>query len=491
MPQRTFLHRGGCMLGYLPKFYPDELVYSWVSRYYCHNGYPGYKQALEDLLIEEKDKIPFEFSGRFNSETLDAIASMIPYRDIILEHTMFPYYARFDTPNRKTKALDELCKGNTNIYSLVTIPNSNKERYLSYCPLCTLEDRNKFGEAYFHRTHQIREIGVCPKHQCKLKETSVRICSNASPRLHVPEEIISQDSPVIHSNKEETSFANYLAELFTYPLDFSNEVPVGEFLTSKIKETSYCPPSGLYIYTKSLTEHLNRHFSWQEPTKQYAIQKVLSGDTIDFMTISKIGYFLGISRCELANPILPSKTKTEQFRESIADLRKQGLSFNQISNSLNVSRGAIYKVIKPVTPKPHFRGVRKGMQTQNWSKMDMDSLPAIKGAIEKILNGNGRPGRVTMRAICKAMGWPSKRLDNLPTCKAEVQKNIAPIEDFWAKEVAWAYIKLRKEDSRDKIRWRDIRDIINIKREQFEATFPLLAKYTSPEISKEIQKLLL
>ena len=489
MPQRTFLHRGDCMLGYLPKFYPDELVYSWVCRYYCHNGYPGYRQALDDLLIGEKDKIQFEFSGRFNSETLDAITSMIPYRDLILEHTMFPYYARFDTPNRKTKALDELCKGNINTYSLLTIPNSSKERYLSYCPLCAQEDRNQFGEAYFHRTHQIREIGVCPKHQCKLKETSIRIYSNASPRLHVPEEIIAQESTVIHSNKEETDFANYLAELFTYPMDFSNEAPIGEFLASKIKETSYCPPSGLYIYTKSLTEHLNRHFSWHEPIKQHVIQKVLSGDTNDFMTISKIGYFLGISICELANPILPSKTKTEQFRESISDLRKQGLSFVKISRILEASQCAIYKVIKPLPPKPHFRGVRKGMQTQNWSKMDIDSLPAVKNAIEKIRNGNGRPGRVTMRAICKAMGWPSKRLDNLPICKAEVQKNIAPIKEFWAKEVVWAYIKLRNEDSRDKIRWRDIRDIINIKREQFEATFPLLAKFTSPEIAEEIQGL--
>lgn len=477
------------MLGYLPKFYPDELVYSWVCRYYCHNGYPGYRQALEDLLIGEKDKIQFEFSGRFNSETLDAIASMIPYRDLILEHTMFPYYARFERLNRRYNALNELCKGNSNINSLLTIPNNNKERYLSYCPLCAQEDRNQFGEAYFHRTHQIREIGVCPKHQCKLKETSVRICSNASPRLHVPEEIISQDSPVIHSNKEETSFANYLAELFTYPLDFSNEVPIGEFLASKIKETSYCPPSGLYIYTKSLTEHLNRHFSWHEPIKQHVIQKVLSGDTNDFMTISKIGYFLGISICELASPILPSKTKTEQFRESISDLRKQGLSFVKISRILEASQCAIYKVIKPLPPKPHFRGVRKGMQTQNWSKMDIESLPAIKGAIEKIRNGNGRPGRVTIRAICKAMGWPSKRLDNLPVCKAEVQKNIAPIEEFWAKEVVWAYVKLRKEDSRDIIHWRDIRDIINIKRGQFEAIFPLLTKFTTPEIAGEIQGL--
>lgn len=477
------------MLGYLPNFYPDELVYSWASRYYCHNGYPGYRQALEDLLIGKNDKIQFEFSGRFNSETLAAITSMISYRDFILEHTMFPYYARFERINRRYTALNELCKGNTNINSLLTIPYNSKERHLSYCPLCVQEDRNQFGETYFHRIHQIRGIRICHKHCCKLIDTPIKIYSNASPRLHVPEEVIPQQATVTHSNEEEYKFANYIAELFLHPISFANDVPIGEFLKSKIEDSPYCPPSGLYIYTKALTESLNNFFPWQEPMKQHSIQKVLSGDTNDFMTISKIGYFLGISICELASPILPSKTKTEQFRESISDLRKQGLSFVKISRILEASQCAIYKVIKPLPPKPHFRGVRKGMQAQNWSKMDIDSLPAIKGAIEKIRNGNGRPGRVTIRAICKAMGWPSKRLDNLPLCKAEVQKNIAPIEEFWAKEVVWAYIKLRKEDSRDKIRWRDIRDLTNIRREQFLSTFPLLTNFTTPEIAEEIQGL--
>ena len=477
------------MLGYLPNFYPDELVYSWVCRYYCHNGYPGYRQALEDLLIGENDKIQFEFSGRFNSETLDAITSMIPYRDLILEHTMFPYYARFERINRRYNALNELCKGNTNIYSLLTIPNNNKERHLSYCPLCALEDRNQFGEAYFHRTHQIRNIRICHKHCCKLIDTPIKIYGNAAPRLHVPEEVIPQQATVTHSNEKEYRFANYIAELFLYPISFANDVLIGEFLKSKIEDSPYCPPSGLYIYTKALTESLNSFFPWQEPMKQHSIQKVLSGDTIDFMAISKIGYFLGISICELANPVLPSKTKTEQFRESIADLRKQGLSFVQISNTLNVSRGAISNVITPKQAKPHFRGVRKGMQAQNWSKMDIDSLPALKGAIEKIRNGNGRPGRVTVRAICKSMGWPSKRLDYLPLCKAEVLKNIEPIEEFWAKEVIWAYKTLKEGCIYKKIHWRDIRDIINVKREQFEAIFPLLTKFTTPEIAGKIQGL--
>lgn len=37
------------MITYLPKIYPDELVYSWFCRYAVHSGYTSHKQALENV----------------------------------------------------------------------------------------------------------------------------------------------------------------------------------------------------------------------------------------------------------------------------------------------------------------------------------------------------------------------------------------------------------------------------------------------------------
>ncbi len=40
---------------------------------------------------------------------------------------------------------------------------------LLFCPDCTKNDIEKYGEAYFHREHQIEGIKICPKHRVELR----------------------------------------------------------------------------------------------------------------------------------------------------------------------------------------------------------------------------------------------------------------------------------------------------------------------------------
>ena len=442
------------MLGYVPEIYPDELIYSWASRYYSHNGYPGYRQALNDLLEERNGKIHFEFSGHFNADAMKAITSMYSYRELILQHTMFPYYARFDTLERRQKALACLMAGDGKLDSLMQFQNDKCHHHMKYCPICSSEDRQSYGEAFFHRIHQIRSISTCAKHLCKLIETPVRLYGNASPRLHVAEEIIPQNVEPASSQEIEAKFSIYLVELFNAPLNFANTVSIGQFIASKLIGTHYQIPKNSSFYCQTMAEDIN-HFYGQDCIQKHQIQKIIRGKRIDFSQIARIAYFLDIPINELANPVIthqgyPCKSKPR---------------------------------------KPFNHDVRSGMQKENWNQIDASSLPIIKKVIENFKHGQDRPTRISSRIICKYMDWPDKRLNHLPLCRAEVLANIEPIEEFWAKEVVWAYIKLKKEDSRDKIYWRDIRDLTNIRREQFLSTFPLLAKYTTPEIAGEIQEL--
>lgn len=45
-----------------------------------------------------------------------------------------------------------------------------KKSDLRYCPLCSLDDYNKYNDIYFHRAHQADGVIVCSKHGCFLKE---------------------------------------------------------------------------------------------------------------------------------------------------------------------------------------------------------------------------------------------------------------------------------------------------------------------------------
>lgn len=440
------------MLGYMPEIYPDELLYSWISRYYSHNGYPSYRQALEDLLVEGNGKIHFEFTGHFNADAMKVISSMYSYRELILQHTMFPYYARFDSLERRQNALAGLIAGDSKVDSLMQFQNDKVHHHLKFCPLCSSEDKEKYGETYFHRIHQIRNIGTCAKHQCKLVETPIRLYGNASPRLHVAEEIISKDAETITSSEFEVIFFSYLVELFNAPINFANSVLIGEYIASRLEGTQYQPPTKSCIYCKVLADDIN-HFYGQVCILKHQIQKIITGERIDFTQIARIGFFLGITINELANPII-------------------------------VHKGKPYI---PNPRKPHNHDVRSGLQKENWNAMDSVSLPLVQKTIRDIKQGHDRPGRITSRIICKTMGWPSKRLDYLPSCKAEVLKNIEPIEEFWAKEIVWAYSKVKKDAGKRRIFWRDIRKLINIRKGQFISTFPILGKYTTQKIADEIK----
>ena len=92
------------MIAYLPTIYPDELVYSWISRFYAHSGFPCYSMVLEELFGNKSYRINYEFMGHFTDSAKSVIGKMIEIGALIEQHTMFAYYARFAPPERRTAA---------------------------------------------------------------------------------------------------------------------------------------------------------------------------------------------------------------------------------------------------------------------------------------------------------------------------------------------------------------------------------------------------
>ena len=50
--------------------------------------------------------------------------------------------------------------------------NNSRIKYLKYCPLCAAEDIDSYGEAYWHRRHQLPEMFYCIKHETRLVDSS-------------------------------------------------------------------------------------------------------------------------------------------------------------------------------------------------------------------------------------------------------------------------------------------------------------------------------
>ncbi len=96
------------MIVYFPTIYPDELVYSWFCRYYVHSGFFSSKSAMQELYCKRSDNPSKEFIGNLNPGAMEQIARMYPLDKLVLEHTMYPQYARFIPSEQKKTALYRL-----------------------------------------------------------------------------------------------------------------------------------------------------------------------------------------------------------------------------------------------------------------------------------------------------------------------------------------------------------------------------------------------
>ena len=169
------------MLRTFPNPYPDELLYSLFVRHHIRSGNKIFKQTIEDLL----GYVPHQLYGlalpsnlNFLVEKLRLISSQTA-EDLISNYTLYSFYIIFLTQS-EAFLLKNLMRKKTSkpIFQVAKIDvakGSEDSRLLKFCSQCLEKDLQKFGEAYWHRTHQIPGIFACLTHGTVLRESLVPI----------------------------------------------------------------------------------------------------------------------------------------------------------------------------------------------------------------------------------------------------------------------------------------------------------------------------
>lgn len=444
------------MISYFPAIYPDELVYSWFCRYYVHSGCFSHKMALQELYCKKSDYLSKEFIGNLNNGALGKIEKIYPMDELVLNHTMFPQYARFIPLEKKKEALYRLGHEPCDVHHLFSVlPRNEGERYLRYCPICVKEDRDRYGEAYWHRKHQIRNMSICTKHKCRLKESNVLAKSEQCFTFCPAESYISSDEAVVENNSMMIQFASYLDSVFDSPIDFENDVPISAVLYDGMSRTKYLKPSGRSRYTKMLAGDMNefyRSMGISNVASLHQIQRALLRDYYDFSVICQIAFFLGIEIAELVSPSLT----VEQIQQE------------QDSHYM--------KDAAPI----------------DWKLLDAEMAPVLekfsRGVYDGSGNENGRPERVSERIVYREMGLLGHQLENMPRSKAIMERYTESYPESWARKIVWAYKKLEEEGK--PFYWTDIRRISGVKKKNMQVVIPYLMKYTDDVIVKRIMKLI-
>lgn len=446
------------MTGFMPVIYPDELIYSWFCRYYVHSGYPNNRMALEDILYNRHNNPSKEFLGHLNPEMEQVIKNMYQIDELILEHTMFPQYARFIECANKKDALYRLGNDFCDAHHLFSIlPRNEGDQYLKYCPVCASEDRKQYGETYWHRNHQIRNMNVCTRHECRLAKSTIPAKSEQSFTLD-PAEIVVQDAMVKYDvNSLEMEFASYMKQVFEAPMDFENDIATSDILYYGMEGTKYMSSTGKTRNTQMFAGDMQKYYreiGLNEIASMYQIQRTLLGSRSDFSIVCQIAFYLGIS---IDNLLHPSLSEEQILSEKETRCSKQE------------------------TPK-------------DWNQYDEEMAPILEKVAYDIYHGNindtGRPEKVSERLIYKYAGLANHRLDNMPKCCRILSKYKESYAQNWARRLVWAYKKVKTDKADKPVFWCDIREISGVKKKNADVITPLLSQYADRTDADAIKSLI-
>lgn len=442
------------MITYLPEIYPDELVYSWFCRYYVHSGCLTHRMALEDILHNRSCHPSKEFLGHLNPEMEKKIQEIYSLDHLIKSHTLYPQYARFVPLTIKEKALQALAYESCDPHHVLPIlPRGEEDQFLKYCPVCVREDRGWYGETYWHRSHQLRQVQVCHKHHCKLENSTVTAKSEKTYTLCPAEEYAVRGEARINHDSLSQEFAEYVTNVFHAPMDVERDIPIRVVLYEAMKGTPYRSMKGNMHFTKRLAEDM-RAFYGESAATFCQLQRTLLGERFDFSVVCQISYFLGLSVEELTAPTV---SKVERQEEQNSHYMKEKIPID-------------------------------------WRGYDEELAPKLEAIARAIYTGEaskiGRPERVSERRIYRELGLAAHSLEHLPKCRLILEKHTESYEENWARRIVWAYCKLKAERKDKPFYWSDIRVLSGVKKHNVEKTIPLIQKYADNKTIPGIIRLL-
>lgn len=153
------------MINYLPPaFYPDELFFSIAARYDDHMRYPHGVGAVEDIFGAKIRMTSIVLPNRL-AHFIESLSPNVAQDvdKILREHTFLPLYRPFLGTKDFGDLRGKMLSSDRTPLGFFT-RSVSQTGVIAYCAKCVCEDRETYGEAYWHRSHQALGIDVCHKH---------------------------------------------------------------------------------------------------------------------------------------------------------------------------------------------------------------------------------------------------------------------------------------------------------------------------------------
>lgn len=475
------------MIGFFPELYDDELFFSALSRYHIRSGNATYRQTAKEFFSGTAVTPDIEFISSLKKEVADLMKEVFGEDKLIMKHTMFPYYSFFRPFKEKMEALDKI--RTLQVRSKEHNQKHFRTKKLRHCPVCMREDRELFGETYWHRMHQLDSINICPKHFCNLLESDIEFTvSTVSPAFITAEEAnytFNEES----ITEREKDFSKYVfnllnnEELFFDP-NFDAVAGIRCCLPEKYKTVR-----NIAVKITNLSADFNEFykdintFSFGTPTQ---MDKFFHGGRTDYCDYLLMAYFADFQP-EIYEQVKKGiKSKKELIDDKIAAMKAEGKKYPEIAREVGLGYSYCKKIgnsIGKVNNTKRKQG-KKG-DLYDWKKLDEEYLVTVKSVIAQIIQNNkdSRPTRITVAGICKMCGIKDSKCAKLPQCLAEIKKYSMTVDEYWAQKIVWAWSTLPEKN---RTRPTQIMRLTNIDRKDFPRSFPYISKFTTEEEARKI-----
>jgi hypothetical protein len=163
------------MVGFFPTVYPEETLYSILSRYHSLSFNDSTYTTLMELFGNGNIKVNHWLQGNLNHlvNHLPVLCTLTA-EEIIEKHSLLPVFKPF-LPKEKTSNVKKAMLNHESISAISVLQALGVglrlyDYSLRYCTDCIEKDKREFGEAYWHRVHQISGVVICPMHGVLLRQ---------------------------------------------------------------------------------------------------------------------------------------------------------------------------------------------------------------------------------------------------------------------------------------------------------------------------------
>ncbi|MGE5490308.1 MAG: TniQ family protein [Actinomycetota bacterium] len=243
-------------LTFIPQLLPDQTLYSWVAVYHHLSGNASEVDSVTQLFWSRNAGWHFHIPSHLDNFCASTRRVLGEPEELVQKATILPAYLWF-RPDSITGMILERVRGDSTagVAQMLGISHSALATFAPRrcCRQCVEADRYEFGTAYWHRSHQLPGVLICPRHQVPL-HASRRLASNKWRRHFFSPEAELADTFRVSQTFSDNHSYEILIRLATLSEAFASEAIPGGYRPEAMQRVCVAALKERGLYRENLAQ---------------------------------------------------------------------------------------------------------------------------------------------------------------------------------------------------------------------------------------------